>query len=92
MIAFRRLHSSLESCRSIVTTTNPGASPQPASVPERSTAEGSLKDDPHEDKDALNTSSANHAVQTNIAALPDCPPPILPLVTNITATSSSQQD
>ena len=90
MIAFRRLHSSLESRCSILTTTNPGASPRPTSVPERSTAEGSPKAGRHEDN-ALNTSSVNHAVQLNTVALPDCLSPMLPLVTNITAASSSQE-
>ena len=39
----------------------------------------------------LNTSSVDHAVQTNIAALPDYLLPIVPFATKITAASSSQQ-
>ena len=90
MIAFHCSPTSLESRCSILATTHPGTSPRPTSASERSTAEGSPKAGPHEDKDPPNTSSANHAVQTNTAALPDCLSPILPLASNITAISSSQ--
>ena len=91
MIAFHRSSTSLESRCSILATTHPGASPRPTSASERSTAEGSPKAGPHEDKDPPNTSSVNRAVQTNTAALPDCLSPILPLASNITAISSSQR-
>ena len=91
MIAFHRSPSSLESRCSILTTIHPGSSPRQTSALERSSTEGSPKAGPHEDKDALNVSSANHAVQTNTAAIPDCLSPILPLATNITAASCSQQ-
>lgn len=93
MIVFHHSPSSLAPRCSVLATTHPGASPQPTSASGRRTAEGSPRAGPQEDKDALNPSSVDRAVQTNTAALSDClsPTQILPLATNITAASSSQQ-
>ena len=92
MIDFRRSSSFLESHRSILATTPPGASPWPTSAPEHSTAEGSPKAGSHEDKDTLDPPPVNRAIQANtMTTLDRPPPPTLPLTTDITIASPSQQ-
>jgi hypothetical protein len=90
VIDFRRSSSFLESHRSILATTP--ASPSPSFAPELGTAEGGQEASSHEDKDTLDSSLANRAIQaTTMAILDRRPSPVLPSATDITITSPSQQ-
>jgi hypothetical protein len=87
-------HSSscfLESRCSILATISLGASLWPTPAPELGTAEGFPEASSQEDQNALDPPSVNRAIQATTMAILDRPPPILPLATDITITSLSQQ-
>jgi hypothetical protein len=92
MIDFPRSSSLLESHFSILATTPPGASPSPPFSPEIGAAEGGPEASLHEDKDALDPPSANHAIQATTMTILDRPPlPTLPSAACVTIASLSQQ-
>jgi hypothetical protein len=92
MIDFRRSSSSLESHCLMLATTPPGASPPPPFALELGTAEGGPEASSHEDKDALDSPSANRAIQATTMTILDRPlSPTLPSATDIAIDSPSQQ-
>jgi hypothetical protein len=93
MTEFHRSSALLESHFSILATTPPGASPTPPFVPEIGTAECGAEVCPHEDKDTLDSPSANRAIQatTNMAILDCLQSPTLPSATDVAIASPSQR-